>query len=175
VREVVAVDLVPELLAEARKRAPANVELVEADATTLPFPDLSFDVVATMRTLHHVPRPELVIAELVRVTRSGGAVLVIDQIAPVDPLAALELNRFERARDMSTTRVLADVDLRSLFDANDLVLRRSEVVREARDIDAYLELAGCEGDDRERVRGLAPRGYTAEIGWYLLAKPGLRS
>jgi ubiquinone/menaquinone biosynthesis C-methylase UbiE len=171
VREVVAVDVVPELLAEARKRAPRNVEVVEADATALPFGPASFDVAGTLRTLHHVARPELVIAELVRVCRPGGTLLVVDQIAPVDPLVALELNRFERTRDPSTTRILADVDLRSLFDANGLVLRRSDVVREPRDLDAYLDLAACEGDDRERATALAPRGYTAEVGWYLLTKP----
>ena len=97
--------------------------------------------------------------------------LVIDQIAPVDPLAALELNRFERARDPSTSRILADVDLRSLFDANGLVLRSSQVVREPREVEGYLDLAGCEGDERDRARALAPTRYTAEVGWYLLTKP----
>ncbi len=174
VREVVAVDLVPELLEEGRRRAGAfpNVTFVEGDATRLPFEAGAFDVAGSLRTLHHISRPELAVAELARVTRPGGQVLVVDQIAPVDPLAALELNRFERARDPSTARVLADVDLRGLFDANALVLRRAEVEREQRELDSYLDLAGCEGQARQRARGLAPgaRSYTAEIGWYLLAK-----
>ena len=173
VAHVVGVDIVPELLARARERAPANVELVEADAIALPFALGSFDLVCTARMLHHVARPELVVAELSRVLRPGGTMLVVDQIAPVDPLAAGELNGFERARDPSTTRVLADVDLRALFDANSLVLLKAEVDREVRDIDFYLDLAGCEGDAREQARALAPRGYAAEIGWYLLRKPGL--
>jgi SAM-dependent methyltransferase len=171
VREVVGVDIVPELLAEARERAPGNVELREADARALPFPDASFDLVATARTIHHTTRPELVVAELTRVTRPRGTLVVVDQLAPVDPLAALELNRFEVARDPSTTRVLADVDLRALFDANGLVLRHAEVDREPRDLDAYLDLAGCEGDARDRARALAPPGYTAELGWYVLRRP----
>ena len=82
--EVVAVDLEPALLAEARVRAPANVVLVEGDATELPFEDGSFDLAGTLRTLHHVERPERVVAELVRVTRRGGTVLVVDQLAPAD-------------------------------------------------------------------------------------------
>src|SRR5205823_13135629 len=68
VREVVGVDRVPELLALARERAPKNVELVEADATKLPFDDGSFDLAGTLRTLHHAARPELIVAELARVT-----------------------------------------------------------------------------------------------------------
>jgi ubiquinone/menaquinone biosynthesis C-methylase UbiE len=172
VREVVALDLVPELLEEGRRRGERfpNVTFVEGDATKLPFELGEFDLAGSLRTLHHVARPELVVAELVRVTRPGGRVLVIDQLAPIDPLAALELNTFERARDPSTSRVLAEVDLRGLFESNGLVLLRSEHEREPRDLDAYLELAGCEGDERRRAEALAPRGYTAELGWYLLER-----
>jgi SAM-dependent methyltransferase len=170
---VVGVDLVPELLAEGRKRAPANVELVEADATALPYEVASFDLVCTARTLHHVQRPELVLAEMNRVLRPGGTMLVVDQLAPTDPLAAIELNTFERARDPSTTRVLADVDLRSLFDVNGLVLRREDIVREQRDLDRYLDLAGCHGEAREHARTLAPSEPSAEYGWYVLRKPAV--
>jgi ubiquinone/menaquinone biosynthesis C-methylase UbiE len=174
VAEVVGLDLVPELLEEGRRRAAEfpNVTFVEGDASRLPFPDSSFDVGASHRTLHHVARPELAMAELARVTRSGGYILVVDQLAPVDPLAAAELNRFERARDPSHTRALADVDLRSLFEANNLVIRRTRFDREPRELESYLDIAGCEGEQREQARSLAPSGYAATIGWYLALKPG---
>jgi ubiquinone/menaquinone biosynthesis C-methylase UbiE len=172
VREVVALDLVPELLEQGRKRAERfpNVTFVEGDATKLPFDYGEFDLAGSLRTLHHIARPELAVAELARVTRPRGRVLVIDQIAPVDPLVAQELNRFERARDPSHTRALADIDLRHLFESNNLVLLRAEYEREPRDLDAYLDLAACEGDARERATNLAPPGYTADLGWYLLEK-----
>ncbi len=172
VREVVVVDLVPELLEQGRRRGERfpNVEFVEGDATKLPFELGSFDLAGSLRSLHHIVRPELAVAELARVTRLGGRVLVVDQLAPVDPAAAAQLNAFERARDSSTTRVLADVDLRGLFESNGLVLVRDEYEREPRDLDAYLELAGCEGEERTRAEALAPRGYTAELGWYLLER-----
>lgn len=174
VREVVGVDLVPELLDEARRRAASfpNVELLEGDVTRLSFADESFDLAATASTVHHVARPELLVAELARVTRPGGTILVVDQIAPVDPLAALELNRFEHARDPSHARILADVDLRYLFDSNDLIFRRSEFVTEDRELEAFLDRAGCAGAERERALALAPGrpSYTATIGWYLLRR-----
>ena len=172
VREVVGVDVVSELLEQARKRATdlPNVTFTEADATKLPFGYGEFDLTGSLRTLHHLARPELALAELTRVTRSRGRVLVVDQIAPVDPLVAVELNRFERARDPTHTRTLADVDLRGLFESNGLVLLRAEYTRERRDVDSYLDLAGCEGEARERAKTLAPPGYTADLGWYLLEK-----
>ena len=174
VREVVGVDLVPELLQAARAAAPANVTFLEGDATALPLEDASFDLAGSRRTLHHIARPELAVAELARVTRPGGRIFVDDQIAPVDPLAALALDRFERARDPSHARTLPDIDLRHLFEANGLVVERTRFRTHRRELGYYLDLAGCRGEAAERVRGLSPGGpesYVAETGWYLVRKP----
>ncbi|HEX5449789.1 MAG TPA: class I SAM-dependent methyltransferase [Gaiellaceae bacterium] len=170
VASVVGVDSDAAMIERARLNAPDNVEMVIADGEHLQFESFSFDLAVTARTLHHTARPELLVAELVRVTKPGGTLLVADQLAPVDPLAAFELNRFERARDASTSRLLSDGDLRALFDANSLVLRRDEIVHEPRDLDRYLDLAGCDGDERERLRALAPDGYEGVVGWYVLTK-----
>jgi SAM-dependent methyltransferase len=177
VREVVAVDREPELLAQARARAGPfpNVAFVEGDATRLELESSSFDLAGCARTLHHVRRPELVVAELARLTRPGGHVLVIDQIAPADPLVALDMDRFERARDSSHERLLADVDVRLLLEANDLVVTRTEFGEERRDLERYLDLAGCTGEARERATALAPPNYTALVGWYLAARPEPRA
>ena len=173
VREVVGVDREPALLERARERAPENATFVEGDATALPFPDGSFDLTGTLRTLHHVHRPELAVAELARVTRPQGRVLVVDQLAPVDPLDALALDRFERARAADHERLLSDQDLRGLFDAHRLQLIRERRFVEERDVAECLDLAGCEGDERARAAALAPHGpdtLAVEIGWYLLRR-----
>jgi SAM-dependent methyltransferase len=170
VGDVVGIDLVPELLEAARRSAPSNVTFVEGDAVRLPFADGEFDVVGSRRTIHHIARPELAIAEMARVAKPGGHVLVNDQIAPADPLVGLELDRFERARDPSHARSLPDTDFRSLFDTNGLVLERFESHVHQRPLDYYLDLAGCEGEARDRVRTLAPGGgdtYSIEIAWYV--------
>jgi len=191
VREVVGIDLVPELLAHARQAAAGydNVTFVEGDTLALPFPNSSFDLVATSRTVHHVARPELALAEMTRVTRIGGRLLIVDEIASADPLEALAQNRIEHLRDPAHARVLSDGDFRSLFDANWLVLRRFEVAREVHDLDSFLALAGCEGPARQPVHAevdsLLARGQTAgvdlrragdgytltlSIAWYLVER-----
>src|SRR5256885_1254475 len=173
VREVVGVDIVPELLARARAGAPANVPFLAGDATNLPFEPGSFDLSCSRRTLHHILRPERAISELARVTVPGGRIFVDDQIAPVDPLVALELDRFERARDPSHHRTLPDGDFRDLFAANGLVLVRFEHHTHRRELGYYLNLAGCTGEEAERVRALSPgdrEHYVAESAWYLCVK-----
>jgi len=173
VREVVAVDLVAELLDEGRRRSGEfpNVRFVEGDAMRLDFDDDAFDLAGTLRTLHHVPRPELVVAELARVTRPGGSVMIVDQLAPVDPLLGVELDRFERARDPSHTRTLPDIDVRAFLEANSLVLLRSRSEQHERELERYLDLAACEGEARDRARALAPADLSVTVGWYLAVKP----
>src|SRR2546421_13027991 len=57
VREVVGVDIVPELLEQARKGAPENVTFVEGDATNLPFETGSFGLAAPPPHLPHLSHP----------------------------------------------------------------------------------------------------------------------
>lgn len=172
VAEVVGVDVEPELLARARDRAPENATFAEADATRLPFPTASFDLAGSQKTLHHVHRPELAVAELARVTRPGGRILIVDQLAPVDPLEAFAVDRFERARDPDHQRVLSDQDFRGLFEANGLVLLRERRTTDRRPLTAYLDHACCVDEAREAALALAPQGpdvFVAEVAWYLLA------
>ncbi len=172
VGEVVGVDLRSDYLEAARALAPENVRFVEGDAMSLPFEYGSFDIAACLRILHHVRRPELAVSELARVTRPGGRLLIVDQLGSVDPLRSLELDRFERLRDPSHTRLLPDADIRGFLDANDLVLLSSEVARERIDLEQRLELNQVPEEARVRIRGLAPSAlYDVEVGWYVARKP----
>jgi len=49
-----------------------------ADATNLPFETNSFDACRSERLLQHLHRPEQAVAEMVRITRSGGWVVLMD-------------------------------------------------------------------------------------------------
>jgi ubiquinone/menaquinone biosynthesis C-methylase UbiE len=170
-REIVGVDPVPELLELARERGTANTEFVEGDGTELPFRDGEFDLAGTHRTLHHIARPDLVVAELARVTRPGGRVLVVDQLAPDDPSGAAALHEFETVRDPSHARLLTDKELRELFAAYGLDVLRERREEGRRELAAYLDLADCEGDRRIQAEALAAADASLlveTVGWYLL-------
>jgi SAM-dependent methyltransferase len=173
VGEVAAVDSREDYLEAAREIAPENVRFLEGDATALPFGYATFDIAGCLRLLHHVRRPELVVSELVRVTRPGGRLLIADQLGSIDPLRSLEMDRFERLRDPSHQRLLPDADIHGFLDANDLVLLSHEVTRDRVDLEQRLELADVPDEERVRVRGLAPAAvYEVEIGWYVARKAG---
>ena len=72
------VDLTPELLAVARKKAQdegfTDIEFREGDAEALPFADATFDVVLSTCGHMFAPDQPKVAAELARVTRPGGRI-----------------------------------------------------------------------------------------------------
>ncbi len=74
---VTGIDYVPELLGIAQARAAAehlDVELIEAPAEDLPFPDASFDVVVSAIGVMFAADHAGAAAELVRVTKPGGRI-----------------------------------------------------------------------------------------------------
>jgi SAM-dependent methyltransferase len=79
--QVVGLDLTPELFETARRRAEQHdvaVEWIEGDAEELPFEDGSFDRVLSVFGVQFAPRHEVVAHELVRVTRPGGRIGLIN-------------------------------------------------------------------------------------------------
>jgi demethylmenaquinone methyltransferase/2-methoxy-6-polyprenyl-1,4-benzoquinol methylase len=79
---VVGVDVTPEMLAEARRRLGPQVELVEARAEHLPFPDASFEGLTFTYLLRYVDDPAATLRELARVVRSGGTIASLEFALP---------------------------------------------------------------------------------------------
>ncbi len=79
---VTGIDMTPQMLAKARAAAAemgaSNVEFVESEAESLPFPDESFDVVISNGVIDLIPDKDAVFAELFRVLAPGGHVQIAD-------------------------------------------------------------------------------------------------
>ena len=86
---VVAVDPSAPFVEAARARFP-GVEVAEASAEELPFPDDSFDAAMAQLVVHFMSDPVGGLREMARVTRPGGVVAacVWDMVGGVNPLAA---------------------------------------------------------------------------------------
>jgi SAM-dependent methyltransferase len=77
--KVTGVDISTNLIEQARARAQAenlDARFEEGDAEMLPYEDASFDIVISLIGAMFAPRPELVAAELKRVCRPGGKIIM---------------------------------------------------------------------------------------------------
>lgn len=120
VAHVSALDLTPEMLAQGVRLAEAaglrNLTVQVGDATALPWLPAQFDLTVCRLALHQVADPDAVVREMVRVTRAGGRVAVVDIVAGDDPVVAAETNRIERLRDPSHGRTLPVTEIHALLD-----------------------------------------------------------
>jgi len=108
VHRVVASDLTPEMLLEARalaaERGCCGLWFVAGDAQKLPFRDEAFDRVLCRIAPHHFPDIRAAVREIVRTTKPGGMVGIIDSVVPDDPPLDAFLNGVEKVRDPSHVR-----------------------------------------------------------------------
>lgn len=94
--KVTGIDFSEEMLEKARTKVQEMglrqvVELRQMDARALDFPDNSFDTVTAMHVLSVVPEPEKVMAEIARVCKPGGRVVITNHFKSTSgPLAVLE-------------------------------------------------------------------------------------
>jgi SAM-dependent methyltransferase len=105
---VTGIDITPAMIGEARMRqddmALDNLSWQIGDATDLPFEDGRFDRVVTRYSFHHMTDPAATLAEMVRVCRPDGRIVVID--ATPAPEAQEAYDWMERLRDPSHTSAL---------------------------------------------------------------------
>ncbi|MGH8625284.1 MAG: class I SAM-dependent methyltransferase [Gammaproteobacteria bacterium] len=127
VDRLTAVELDPVLTAGLAERlAGTNVEVVNADATQLPFQDASFSAASSFTMLHHVHSSELqdrLLAEVARVLKPGGVFFgadsldspemrefhIGDVLVPVDPFTFSD--RLRQAGFVDVTLATAEWDL----------------------------------------------------------------
>jgi phosphatidylethanolamine/phosphatidyl-N-methylethanolamine N-methyltransferase len=121
---VTGVDYSEEMLAKARAKVAEEgltnvVALRRMDARALDFPSESFDHVACMHVISVVPEPEQVMAEIARVVRPGGAVVIVNHfqrdkgaLAVAEKMAAPLANLLGWHSDFERVRVLGEARLR---------------------------------------------------------------
>lgn len=109
------VDLSPGMLRIARARAEhlgSDADLHEGDAQALAFADASFDTVVCTLSLCNIPDDRRAVAEMKRVLRPGGRLLLLDHVRSSIPL----VRAIQRLLELVTIRLEGDHLLRRPFD-----------------------------------------------------------
>ena len=117
--EAVGIDATDALLDIARRNAAeegvTNIRFDSGDATQLPYGDGEFDVALCRAAFHHFPNPGRVLAEMRRVVRAGGKVMVADTVTSPNAAFARAHNAIERLCDPTHVRALPADQMRALF------------------------------------------------------------
>ena len=120
-----------------------------ATRTALPFLDASFDLVVCRSSLHHFPDPRTAVAEMARVCRPGGRVVVSDMIAPSAEVRDA-FDELHRRIDPSHVRALIEREVAELLrdvvgplsygDTTSITLPIDVIVTDAADRDAAMSM-----------------------------------
>src|SRR4051812_9145877 len=172
--EVTASDLAAPMLERVREAAAARglqVETRQHAAEELPYPDASFDLVASRVAPHHFSSPESFIRETARVLRAGGWFLLIDGSVPDDaPEAEAWLHQVEKLRDPSHHRLLSPKAWRALCEAHALEVRSAELQPfKQPDLQWYFDTAATPPENQRLVRELVEHAPPAAREHYRIA------
>jgi ubiquinone/menaquinone biosynthesis C-methylase UbiE len=117
VAHITGIDITPEMIRQAeaaqKARSLTNMAWRVAPAEPLPFEDNSFSLVVTRYSFHHFQHPDSVVAEMLRVCRAGGRILIADVAQPEDKVAGYD--EIELLRDPSHVHALSRSEFAGLF------------------------------------------------------------
>jgi SAM-dependent methyltransferase len=116
-------------------------------------------VVVTRFSFHHLTEPKRALAEMVRVCRPGGRVVVCDVYTTTAEQAA-EYDRLERLRDQSHVRALPLDELRALLRDGGLAEVEEAFVRFAMSLEQLLAASFPVPGGAEEIR----RAFAADVG-----------
>jgi SAM-dependent methyltransferase len=108
VERVDALDLTETMLEQTRKaageRGLGNVHTQRGDVEAIPFADRDFDLVTCRLCAHHFKNPGRALAEIARVLKPSGLLLLVDIVSPETGVEDTFLNAVELLRDPSHVR-----------------------------------------------------------------------
>src|SRR5262249_39452853 len=133
--------------------------VVEGDVTHLPWDAGTFSVVVSRFAFHHLQQPAAVLAEMRRVCRTGGRIVVCDLTASPDPAKAAAFHRIEILRDPSHVRALTLTELTALFEAGGLGAPAATFYRLEFELEGLLERSFPRPEDVETIRA----AYVASV------------
>jgi ubiquinone/menaquinone biosynthesis C-methylase UbiE len=153
VRMVVGTDLTPEMLREAKSlratKGIANVAFTLADVHCLPFPSATFHLITCRRAAHHFSQIQRALAEMGRVLRAGGRLVIDDRSVPEDDFVDTCMNQLDRYHDPSHVRQYRPSEWRQFLEGQGFSVEAIEPYTKHRPLTAFTGKASPEG-----VRGI---------------------
>ncbi|WP_078390945.1 class I SAM-dependent methyltransferase [Shouchella patagoniensis] len=155
VKEIVAIDLTPEMLAVAEKHLDesgiTNVQFIEAPAEKLPFKESTFDFVVCRIAAHHFMNVAAFIAEAFRVLKPGGRFFLLDNVALEDDACDHFYNELEYKRDGSHKRAYKKSEWLSMVEAVEFEIVQLHVFKKEFDFQDWTGRVQMKEDVKKRL------------------------
>lgn len=129
--KVIGIDFCEPMLEKGRQRVGqyqlSHIQLMKMDAMKMNFPDNSFDAVFAAYVISAVPDPHQVIAEMIRVCKVGGKIVLLNHFKNMNPF----ISSCEKAISPFTKKIgfQADLDLSALLNGKPLVVEKKRNVK----------------------------------------------
>lgn len=163
---VVCVDATPAMLDAGRKFAIEegieNMNFINAFVEDLPFSDNSFDIVMTRLSFHHFTEMAGPFAEMHRVLKPGGKLVIIDMEAAQEELRAVE-DRIETMRDPAHEKNRSKEEFLSLYKNYGYDMVASESTKIAVSLDSWLEHTKTPDEIRQQIHALMKQDLAGEF------------
>jgi SAM-dependent methyltransferase len=156
--------------AAAAQRQLPQIEVQQASAHALPFPDGHFDMVGTRYSAHHWHDVPAALREMRRVTRPGGTLLVIDLMGDESPLVDTHLQAIELLRDPSHVRDYAPSQWRSMLRCAGFELQQEAFWRTRIEFGSWIERMRTPPESAATIRTLLA-GAALEVREGLAVEP----
>lgn len=151
---VACLDMTPAMLEVGRQEADrqglSNMSFVLGDAAELPFLDNSFDVVISRLAFHHFPQVDPPFAQMKRVLKPGGKLVLIDMEAAPEALRETE-DEIERMRDPSHVRNLSREEMLALYRAHEIPVKRCDEIPTRQILSNWMALTHTPEEIRQQI------------------------
>lgn len=156
VTSVTCLDATPAMLEigkkVAKKNHMTNISFVEGLAEDLPFDDNSFDIVMTRLTFHHFAEMRKPFAEMNRVLKTDGKLVIIDMEATEESLREIE-DGIETLRDFSHVKNRSKEEFLSLYNEYGYEIVMSESTPIPVELSAWMQLTNTSLEDSCTIIG----------------------
>lgn len=153
---VTGIDITPAMIDKARQvqkeKRLTNVEWNNADVLPLPYGDESFSMVITRYSFHHFLDPFQVFAEMHRVCKQDGVLMVVDVAIPPQKRGAYD--HLEKLRDPSHTSACTPEELLGMAERLKLARVTTHWYRLEMELERQLAASFPRPGDDETIRAL---------------------
>lgn len=170
VKQVVAIDITPEMLAEAKvasdQEGLGNITFEVENVHNLNFRDGEFDIVASRFAVHHFSDVRLALQEMCRVLKPGGKFYVLDCSVLDGEELEREINRIELLRDSSHQYSYSPRLWHQLLEELPLTIDQASVIKDQYELPQWYDRMGTDLRNREEiVRVLNGLSIESKIGY----------